>query len=317
MANNSKSLRIVFAGTPDISATVLNALIQDKYNIVGVFTQPDRVKGRGKKLEHSPVKACALAHNLPLFQPVSFKKVPEAIKQLADLNADVMIVIAYGLLLPKAVLDMPKYGCINIHVSLLPKWRGAAPIQRAIEAGDKKTGITIMQMDEGLDTGDILHVLETSISGDDTSLSLHNRLAELSIPAVYTVLKAMAEHKLNPQVQPEGATYAHKLTKEEGLINFNNTCQAIDCKVRAFTPWPSAYIKIDDETIKIADIEIVEQMTNFAIGTIIAVDKKGLKIQIQDGIVNIGSLQFPGKKMLPLASILNGKDLSYLIGKVV
>ncbi|WP_119328725.1 methionyl-tRNA formyltransferase [Cysteiniphilum halobium] len=317
MSNNPKSLRIVFAGTPDISATVLNALIQEKYNIVGVFTQPDRAKGRGKKLEYSPVKACALTHNIPVFQPLSFKKEPEVIKQLADLSADVMVVIAYGLLLPKMVLETPKQGCINIHVSLLPKWRGAAPIQRAIEAGDNKTGITIMQMDVGLDTGDILHVLETPILDNDTSLSLHNRLAELSVPAVCTVLKEIAEHKLNPQVQPEGATYAHKLTKEEGLIHFNNPCKVIDCKVRAFTPWPSAYMMIDGEAVKFTDVEIVEQMTNFAMGTIISVDKKGLKIQAQDGVVNIGSLQFPGKKMLSLASILNGKDLSYLVGKVI
>ncbi|WP_440682394.1 methionyl-tRNA formyltransferase [Cysteiniphilum halobium] len=317
MSNNPKSLRIVFAGTPDISATVLNALIQEKYNIVGVFTQPDRAKGRGKKLEYSPVKACALTHNIPVFQPLSFKKEPEVIKQLADLSADVMVVIAYGLLLPKMVLETPKQGCINIHVSLLPKWRGAAPIQRAIEAGDNKTGITIMQMDVGLDTGDILHVLETPILDNDTSLSLYNRLAELSVPAVCTVLKEIAEHKLNPQVQPEGATYAHKLTKEEGLIHFNNPCKVIDCKVRAFNPWPSAYMMIDGEAVKFTDVEIVEQMTNFAMGTIISVDKKGLKIQAQDGVVNIGSLQFPGKKMLSLASILNGKDLSYLVGKVI
>lgn len=317
MSNNPKSLRIVFAGTPDISKNVLSALIGENYNIVGVFTQPDRAKGRGKKLEYSPVKACALAHDIPVFQPISFKKEPDAIKQLADLNADVMAVIAYGLLLPKVVLETPKQGCINIHVSLLPKWRGAAPIQRAIESGDKTTGITIMQMDEGLDTGDILHVLETPILENDTSLTLHDRLAALSIPAVCTVLKEIAELKLNPQVQPKGATYAHKLTKEEGLIAFNNPCQVIDCKVRAFTPWPSAYMMIDNEAVKFADIEIIHEMTNFAVCTIIAVDKKGLKIQAQDGIVNIGSLQFPGKKMLSLASILNGKDLSYLVGKVV
>lgn len=317
MSNNPKSLRIVFAGTPDISKNVLSALIGENYNIVGVFTQPDRAKGRGKKLEYSPVKACALAHDIPVFQPISFKKEPDAIKQLADLNADVMAVIAYGLLLPKVVLETPKQGCINIHVSLLPKWRGAAPIQRAIESGDKTTGITIMQMDEGLDTGDILHVLETPILENDTSLTLHDRLAALSIPAVCTVLKEIAELKLNPQVQPKGATYAHKLTKEEGLIAFNNPCQVIDCKVRAFTPWPSAYMMIDNEAVKFADIEIIHEMTNFAVCTMIAVDKKGLKIQAQDGIVNIGSLQFPGKKMLSLASILNGKDLSYLVGKVV
>ncbi|WP_440616051.1 methionyl-tRNA formyltransferase [Cysteiniphilum sp. 6C5] len=317
MSNNPKSLRIVFAGTPDISAHVLSALLEENYNILGVFTQPDRAKGRGKKLECSPVKTCALAHNIPVFQPLSFKKEPEAVKQLADLNADVMVVIAYGLLLPKMVLETPKQGCINIHVSLLPKWRGAAPIQRAIEAGDQKTGITIMQMDEGLDTGDILHVLETPILDNDTSLSLHNRLAELSVPAVCTVLKEMAENRLNPQVQSEGATYAHKLTKEEGLIDFNNPCKVIDCKIRAFSPWPSAYMMLDGEAVKFADIEIIHEMTSSAVGTIIGVDKKGLKVQVQDGLINIGSLQFPGKKMLAVASILNGKDLSYLIGKVV
>ena len=317
MSNNPKSLRIVFAGTPDISAHVLSSLLKENYNIVGVFTQPDRAKGRGKKLECSPVKSLALGHDIPVFQPVSFKKEPEAIQQLSDLNADVMVVIAYGLLLPRVVLETPKQGCINIHVSLLPKWRGAAPIQRAIEAGDQKTGITIMQMDEGLDTGEILHVLETPILDNDTSLSLHNSLAELSVPAVCTVLKEMTENRLNPQVQSEGATYAHKLTKEEGLIDFNHSCKVIDCKIRAFSLWPSSYMMLDGEAVKFADIEIIHEMTSSAVGTIIGVDKQGLKIQAQDGVVNVVSLQFPGKKMLAVASILNGKDLSYLVGKVI
>lgn len=317
MSNNAKLLRIVFAGTPDISEHVLSALIKKNYNIVGVFTQPDRAKGRGKKLEYSPVKTCALAHNIPVFQPISFKKNPEAIKAFKDLNADLMLVIAYGLLLPKAVLDIPKHGCINIHMSLLPKWRGAAPIQRAIEAGDKETGVTIMQMDEGLDTGNILHVVKTPISKTDTSLSLYNYLAILSTPAVCGVLEAIADNKLCPILQPEGATYAHKLTKEDGLINFNNTCQVINCKVRAFKPWPSAYIRLDGEIIKIAGIQIFYQPIHFPPGIIIAVDKSGLKIQAQDGVINIGSLQFTSKKILPVASILNGRDLSYLIGQLV
>ncbi len=317
MQNKAKSLRIVFAGTPDISAEVLKALIDQNYNIVGVFTQPDRAKGRGKKLESSPVKLCALAHEIPVFQPASFKKEPEAVEALVNLKADIMVVLAYGLLLPKAVLNAPKHGCINIHVSLLPKWRGAAPIQRAIEAGDDKTGVTIMQMDEGLDTGDILHVAETPILETDTSLSLHHRLAELSIPAVCTVLQKVAENKLIPMPQPKGETYAHKLSKEEGLIDFNNTCRLIDCKVRALTPWPSAYIRLNNEMVKIADISILANTVNARSGEVLAVDKEGIKVQAVDGVINIAALQFSGKKMLSVENILNGRDLSYLKGSVI
>ncbi|WP_116964072.1 methionyl-tRNA formyltransferase [Fastidiosibacter lacustris] len=313
--NKGKNLRIVFAGTPEISATVLNNLIGQNYNIVGVFTQPDRVKGRGKKLQASAVKELALTHNIPVFQPISFNKEPQAIDDLQNLQADVMVVIAYGLLLPRVVLDVPKYGCINIHVSLLPKWRGAAPIQRAIEAGDTKTGITIMQMDEGLDTGDILHVVETPILKEDDSQTLHDRLAKLSVPAIYEVFSQIASGTLHSQKQPEDATYARKLTKEEGLIDFNNTVQQIDCKVRAFSPWPSAYIKLDNEQVKISDIQVFKEKASSAIGTILSVDKSGLKVQACNGVINIGSLQFPGKKMLSIASILNGKDLGFLIGK--
>lgn len=319
MQSKIKSLRIVFAGTPDISATILKALIDQKYNVVGVFTQPDRVRGRGKKLKILPVKSLALMHdNIPIFQPVSFKNESEAIMQLVNLNADVMVVVGYGLLLPKAVLDIPKQGCINIHFSLLPEWRGAAPIQRGIEAGNSKTGVTIIQMDEGLDTGDILHVSEFPIWSTDNSSSLHDGLAKLAIFSVCEVLIKMANGvALEPKAQPQGATYAYKLTKEEGLIDFKNSCQLIDCKVRAFIPWPNAYVKLDGDLVRIADIQIIDKSVNIIPATILDIDKHGIKVQAQDGVINIGSLQFPGKKMLPVASILNGRNLTSLIGQVI
>lgn len=224
-------LRIVFAGTPEISKVVLSALIKDEYDIVGVFTQPDRMKGRGKKVLPSPVKTLASEHNLKVFQPVSFRKEPEYIEQLKSLKPDVMIVLAYGLILPKAVLEVPKYGCINIHVSLLPKWRGAAPIQRAIEAGDRQTGVSIMQMDEGLDTGDVLHQQKIDIDIADTSALLHDKLAELSIPAVKKVLSDINNKTLCAIKQDhEKASYAHKISKEEGRIDFSQSAHEIERK---------------------------------------------------------------------------------------
>jgi len=217
----SDSLRVIFAGTPDFAARHLDALLAANYNVVGVFTQPDRPAGRGKKLMPSPVKVVAQEHGLPVFQPASLR--PADNQQLiADLNADIMVVVAYGLILPKAVLEMPRLGCINVHGSLLPRWRGAAPIQRSLWAGDDETGVTIMQMDVGLDTGDMLYKLACPITPDDTSASLYDKLAELGPQGLIETLQLLARGKAKPEVQDESkVTYAEKLSKEEALLDWS------------------------------------------------------------------------------------------------
>ncbi|MGL5532941.1 MAG: methionyl-tRNA formyltransferase, partial [Plesiomonas shigelloides] len=212
----SQALRIVFAGTPDFAARHLDALLASEHQVVGVYTQPDRPAGRGKKLTPSPVKVLAEQHAIPVFQPPTLRK-EEYQQELAALNADVMVVVAYGLILPKVVLDLPRLGCINVHGSLLPRWRGAAPIQRSLWAGDSETGITIMQMDIGLDTGDMLHKVACPITAQDTSASLYQKLADMGPEALLTTLAQLAEGRAQPQVQDEAlVTYAEKLSKEEG-----------------------------------------------------------------------------------------------------
>ena len=222
-----------------------------------------------------------------------------------------MIVIAYGIIVPQVFLDISKYGCLNIHVSLLPKWRGAAPIQRAIQAGDTKTGITIMQMDKGLDTGDILNTLVVDINSDDTSAMLHDRFAKLAIKPLLETLDNIETIQAKPQ---EGeATYAHKITKEEGLIDFTKSVDEIDCHIRAFTLWPSAFFKLDDDTIKVGQFEIIEA-ENVQAGKVVSISKTGFDVSTADKIIRFKQLQFPNKKMLNIIDILNGRDLSKYIG---
>ena len=306
-----KKLKIVFAGTPDISAQVLKDLYASGHNIQAILTQPDRAKGRGKKVQFSPVKELALENNTPVFQPISFKQNPEVLEQIKELNPDVVIVIAYGIIVPQVFLDISKYGCLNIHVSLLPKWRGAAPIQRAIQAGDTKTGITIMQMDKGLDTGDILNTLVVDINSDDTSAMLHDRFAKLAIKPLLETLDNIETIQSKPQ---EGeATYAHKITKEEGLIDFTKSVDEIDCHIRAFTLWPSAFFKLDDDTIKVGQFEIIEA-ENVQAGKVVSISKTGFDVSTADKIIRFKQLQFPNKKMLNIIDILNGRDLSKYIG---
>lgn len=307
-----KKLNIVFAGTPDISAQVLKDLYQSRHNIQAVLTQPDRAKGRGKKIQFSPVKEVAIANNTPVLQPLSFKKDPQVLKQIRELKPDVIVVIAYGIIVPQEFLDIPKYGCLNIHVSLLPKWRGAAPIQRAIQAGDFKTGICIMQMDAGLDTGDILNTLEIKIQDTDTSQSLHDKFAKLSIKPLLETLENIDTIKSQPQ-QGE-PTYAHKITKQEGLIDFTKSAKEISCHIRAFTPWPSAFFMLEGEQVKVGDFEILEKSADDEVTAIIDITKNGFDIATNDRIIRFKQLQFPNKKMLNIADILNGKDLDKYIG---
>ena len=308
-----KKLNIIFAGTPDISAQVLKDLYQSQHNIQAVLTQPDRAKGRGKKVQFSSVKEVALANDTPVFQPLSFKKNPEVLEQIKELKPDVIVVIAYGIIVPQEFLDIPKYGCLNIHVSLLPKWRGAAPIQRAIQAGDTKTGICIMQMDAGLDTGDILNTLEIEIQDTDTSQTLHDKFAKLSIKPLLETLEKI--ETIKPQPQQGEPSYAHKITKQEGLIDFKKLAWQISCHIRAFTPWPAAFFILDEELVKVGDFEILEQhVDNKQAGTIIDISKNGFDIATSDKILRFKQLKFPNKKMLNIVDILNGKDLYRYIG---
>ena len=310
----SKKLNIIFAGTPEISEKVLQDLINSQHHVVATLTQPDRPSGRGKKLKPSPVKLLAEKNHIPVLQPISFKQNPEMIAQLEALNADIMVVVAYGIILPQAVLDIPKQGCLNIHVSLLPKYRGAAPIQRALLAGDKVTGITIMQMDKGLDTGDILHTLSYNIADSDTSGSLHDALANISGEAVLTTLKDICLGTLHPQKQSDESSYAKKLTKEEAKIDWHQTAETIERNIRGYNPWPVAHTTIDGETVKVWAASIKDKSLAES-GTILAISKEGVEVATTTKTLCLTTLQFPGKKAMHVQDILNGKDLRHLIGQ--
>ncbi|WP_430460727.1 methionyl-tRNA formyltransferase [Thalassolituus sp. LLYu03] len=301
------ALRVLFAGTPEFAAIHLQALINSEHEVIGVYTQPDRPAGRGKKLQPSPVKQVALEHGLEVFQPLNFKD-PADVEQLKSLNADVMVVVAYGLILPQSVLDAPKYGCLNVHASLLPRWRGAAPIQRCIEAGDKMTGITIMQMDKGLDTGDMLSKVTTGILADDTGGSLHDRLAEMGPGALLNTLAQVATQTLAPEKQNDAlANYAHKLLKEEALINWQQPADEIALRVRAFNPFPMAFTLLGDERIRVLMAEPVEKATHLLPGTIANVSPQGLEVACGEGTLRITQVQLPGKKAMSIADVINGQ----------
>lgn len=303
----SDSLRIIFAGTPDFAARHLDALLSSGHQIVGVFTQPDRPAGRGNKLTPSPVKVLAEQHQLPVFQPKSLR--PEENQHLvADLNADVMVVVAYGLILPKAVLDMPRLGCINVHGSLLPRWRGAAPIQRSLWAGDNETGVTIMQMDVGLDTGDMMYKIACPIEADDTSASLYDKLAQLGPQGMLTTLQQMAEGSAKREVQDESlVTYAEKLSKEEARLDWSLSAVQLERCIRAFNPWPVSYFTIDDQPVKVWQATVLEQNANAEPGTIVHADKRGIQVATAEGILNLTQLQPAGKKPMSAQDLLNSR----------
>ena len=315
-----KKLNIIFAGTPDFAATHLQALLNSEHNVIAVYTQPDKPAGRGKKLQASPVKQLAEAHHIPVYQPKSLRK-EEAQAELQALNADVMVVVAYGLILPEAVLKAPKYGCLNVHGSLLPRWRGAAPIQRSIWAGDTETGVTIMQMDIGLDTGDMLHKVTTPILATETSASLYAKLAELAPPALLEVLNDLTSGQFKPEKQQdEQANYAEKLTKEEAKLDWNLTACQLERNIRAFNPAPMAYLTLMvnevEERIKVYQAEVLPHQEK-AVGTVLAVDKNGIQIATQQGVLNITQLQPAGKKPMSVQDFLNGRGDWFKVGSVL
>lgn len=310
----SDSLRIIFAGTPDFAARHLDALLSSEHQVVGVFTQPDRPAGRGKKLMPSPVKVLAEEKGVPVFQPVSLR--PQENQQLvSDLQADVMVVVAYGLILPKAVLDMPRLGCINVHGSLLPRWRGAAPIQRSLWAGDTQTGVTIMQMDVGLDTGDMLHKLSCPITADDTSGSLYDKLADLGPQGLLHTLAQLAAGTAKPEVQDEAlVTYAEKLSKEEARVDWSLSAAQLERCIRAFNPWPMSYIVIDEQPVKIWQASVINTPTNAVPGTILEANRQGIQVATGEGILNLLSLQPAGKKAMGVQDLLNSRREWFIPG---
>lgn len=309
----TQPLNIIFAGTPDFSVAPLQALLDSEHNVIAVYTQPDRPAGRGRKLTASPVKNLAVAHNIPVYQPQSLRD-EAAQQELAALNADLMIVVAYGLILPQAVLEMPKHGCLNIHASLLPRWRGAAPIQRAIESGDAETGVTIMQMDIGLDTGDMLYKVTTKIEPNDTAQTLHDRLSTLGCDALMATLEQLQNAQLQPQQQDESlVTYAEKMHKAEAEINWQQPAQTIVRKIQAFNPWPVAFTQFQDKPLRILQAHIAENSSETAAanspGLVMAVEKQGMLIATGDQPIWITQLQPAGKKAMAAYDFAQSRQL--------
>jgi methionyl-tRNA formyltransferase len=299
------SLRIVFAGTPEFAVPCLRAAARYG-DIVAVYTQPDRPAGRGRQLTPSPVKVNALAHGWRIEQPENFKSL-DSKKVLRELNADIMVVVAYGLLLPQSVLDIPKNGCWNVHASLLPRWRGAAPIQRAIEAGDSQSGVCLMQMEKGLDTGPVLLSLSTPISAEDTGGSLHDRLSALGAEVLSDGLKLLrAGIKPIPQVQaPTGATYAHKLDKQEAKLDWTLASEILANKIRAFNPWPVCEAQVNGERLRIHQALAIPLDHKQTPGSISMANQHGLDIACGQGTLRLLQVQREGGRIISIADYLN------------
>jgi len=313
-------MRVIFAGTPEFARVALEKLHTAGFEIALVLTQPDRPAGRGLKLQESPVKQWALLHDILVAQPRSLRldgKYPDDAKAariaIDAVQADVMVVAAYGLILPQWVLDTPRLGCLNIHASLLPRWRGAAPIHRAIEAGDTQTGITIMQMDAGLDTGNMLLVAKQAIAPDDTTPSLHDKLAALGAHLILQALELAASGSLRPQAQPaEGTTYANKIEKAEANIDWQQSAVVIERRIRAFNPFPGASSFLNGEVVKLqnAHVLIAASANEFNAGAILSTQSEGIDVATGEGVLRITELQKSGGKSLPVAEFLRGFNIT-------
>lgn len=309
-----QSLKIIFAGTPDFAAHHLSVLLNSEHHIVAAFTQPDRPAGRGKKLVASPVKQLAESHDIEVFQPVSLQQKTEQ-QLIAGLDADIMVVVAYGLLLPQAVLDLPRLGCINVHGSILPQWRGAAPIQRALWAGDSQTGVTIMQMEKGLDTGDILATSTCPITASDTSATLYSKLADMGAISLLDVLEQLATNRACATKQDDSkASYAHKLSKEEARIDWHLPAEQIERCIRAFNPWPGSFFSVEGQMIKVWQASVVRHQSDEP-GTITHIDKSGISVATSDGLLKLEVLQPAGKKNMSCQDLLNSRQKWFTVGK--
>ncbi|HET9448525.1 MAG TPA: methionyl-tRNA formyltransferase [Steroidobacteraceae bacterium] len=302
-------MSIVFAGTPEFAVPALEALLGSSHRVVAVYTQPDRPAGRGQQLAASAVKQCAVRHGLPVEQPVTLRE-PAAVEQLKRYSADAMIVAAYGLLLPQSILQTPRLGCINIHASLLPRWRGAAPIQRAIAAGDAQSGVTIMQMEAGLDTGPILLTRSVSIDARETAASLHDRLASLGAQALLDALDAIAQGAATPRPQPaEGVTYAAKIRKEEAAIDWSRPAADIDRQIRAFDPWPVAETRWNGQQLRVWQALPIDSPATAAPGKVLGTSAAGIDVGTGNGVLRLTRVQSAGRKAMSAADFLKAHRL--------
>lgn len=305
-------MNIIFAGTPEFSAPALEALIASEHTVQAVYTQPDRPAGRGRKIQVSAIKQCALDNNLNIEQPINFKS-DEAINTLKSYKPDLMIVVAYGLILPTAILEAPRYGCINIHASLLPRWRGAAPIQRAILSGDSETGITMMQMDKGLDTGDILSKTSCKIEAADTAQSLHDKLAQQGGAALMQLLPLIENGQLTSASQnSEFTTYAEKLTKQEALIDWNQPASELLNAIRAFNPWPVSFTTLQNKTMRVWQADTSTENCTGVPGSVQIIDKKMI-ISCKDSCLEVTELQLAGKRRMATKDYLSAHSPKNLI----
>ncbi len=304
-----QSIRTVFMGTPEFALATLQGLIDAGLNLCAVYTQPDRPKGRGNKLTPPPVKDLALQHGIPVYQPLKLRQ-PEVVEELRALRPDLIVVVAYGQILPKSVLEIPRYGCINVHASLLPRYRGAAPINKAIMDGETVTGITTMNMDVGLDTGAMLVKKSLVIGPEETAGELHDRLAQLGREAMEETLRRLCAGNLVAEPQDDTQScYAPMLKKEDGLIDWGGSAEAIHNQVRGLDPWPGAYTLLDGEVLKLARTR-PENGPAGEPGTILAATPEGIRIACGQGSLLVGELQLPGKKRLPASEFLRGRALS-------
>ena len=302
-------MKIVYMGTPDFAVPPLAALVQNGYEVTAVVTQPDKPKGRGKTLMPTPVKEEAMKHDIPVYQPLKVRE-PEFVETLKKLEPDMIIVAAFGQIIPASILHMKKYGCINVHASLLPKYRGAAPIQWAVIDGEKESGVTIMQMDEGLDTGDMIMKTEIVLDEKETGGSLHDKLAEAGAKLCVETLKAVEDGTAVRTKQGEtGTDYAKQLNKKMGDIDWTKPAVEIERLIRGLNPWPSAYTSWSDKTMKIWEAEVLDKESGQAPGTVAEVDKKTFAVQTGKGMLKILSLQLPGKKRMDTDAFLRGNQI--------
>ena len=302
-------MRVVFMGTPDFSVGTLRELAKAGHEIAGVISQPDKPKGRGKNLQPTPVKEAAMKLGLPVYQPKKVRD-PEFIQVMKELNPDVIVVVAFGQIIPKEILYMPKYGCINVHASLLPAYRGAAPIQWAVINGDKVSGVTTMQMNEGLDTGDMIMKTEVPLAEDETGGSLHDKLAKAGAKLCVETLKALEDKTATWETQGESPTaYAKMLDKKLGDIDWSKSAKAIECLIRGLNPWPSAYTDWNGKVMKIWEAKVLDENTDATPGTVVEVAKDGFFVQTGDGLLKVLVLQIPGKKRMEADAFLRGYQI--------
>jgi len=302
-------MRVIFAGTPEFAVPALQALLDSEHEVVAVYTQPDRPSGRGRKLQFGPVKQLALSVDIPVLQPVNLKASSDVL-QMKSLAADVMVVVAYGLILSQEVIDVPKLGCINIHGSLLPRWRGAAPINRAIMAGDDQTGITIMRVVKKLDAGNMLHKITCNISDTDTASELHDRMMHMGADGLIKVLEQLAGTSLKEEVQDESlVTYAHKLEKSESNLDWSRPATELDRKVRGLNAWPVAQTSLDGKVVRVWKAELIEEQSKLPEGTILN-HSKYIDVVTGSGVLRLLEIQMPGKKRTLVSAFLNAHDVA-------